>query len=1125
MNRSLPLLLLLMAISSPFLSIGIALGDEVELSPSKVLPQGYNHYLGTRETQVKVEFSRAIVLQGTVGDLLFNVTIEARRRNIAIYIPPEFGVRGLSNVWTSITNDYRFISLSTLSDRDPIAPRWRRILVSNGTSGIGPGSHFIRIFNVTAPSVVGRYFFKVYTDGASIGAEKFPTLVVSADPNPAYISGTVLDGSKDPTRHGRPIRLEEGQGGRVVAEGITPEGRIVVAQAFFNSSANGRYTLYGLAPGIYRLTASATGYYNTTRPEPVAVFPGQSLDGIDLYVLPSPRIEGTVWSKCGGFLQEWGSIGARPGPKGGAALAYVGSSAFPGYDLIYALRGGDSPDFFRYDALSNGWEPKRSAPGPVGPGGSLAFDGIQYLYAFQGGGSRAFWRYDLVEDQWEELTDVPNPVGAGGSLVFCGGSIYALTGGGSRAFWRYDPVMDQWDALEDAPNPVGAGGSLVFNSNDGCIYALAGGGTKHFWRYNISATAPSWETLEDAPLGVADGASMAFNSHDSCIYAILGGGSNAFWRYNSGWSPRSGLPSNVGSGGALAFDSSNGMLYAFVGGGSSQFLVYDPSSDLWSYARAFPSLYPRPISIEILDSLGNSKRILQGLTDPCSVRFDFAYDGEVELDGHIPQDGAGYISGISPGSYIVKVWANQYVQPSVVELPGLHIQTTGVWVRLSSQEASKRIELDVQRAGRAEITVYFKEGAKLKEATAIESDRTLTVELYDRDGTLWARNSTKVAAGNSSGLVVLTGFLGTLRDYGIPRGTYVVSVSAVGFYQPSVAYVTISDHNARAQMSLEILRGGSLIVSINSIDSQRPPMLRNWRYPGSPIRLEVRDQYGAEIIASNSTSQRPFSQSVRLTVVGLRTGVYTIYAFTFGYVQFGHYSVSVVDGAITDVSVDLVLGCEIELTVALRKGGILMAVDTYPFSSLVPVRVQVLDSKGQFAAANITHVPSDSKIFTLKLAGFRRYAGSYSDRRWVNYYDTSDGAVQRDYGLAADSYTIFVYLPGFMQSEAMTTPAIPQGGKLSVHLSLDRLAHLTGRVDSFDGFGRLVYLNWARIDAIGDEASDSAPALDGSFELWLKGGHYLIICSLDGYETVSREILLSDGSDVSFDLHLRAIFA
>ncbi|MEM2530279.1 MAG: hypothetical protein QXL32_04055 [Candidatus Bathyarchaeia archaeon] len=1122
--------ILLLAILSPLPWMGKALGSDVpvEMSPGKVPPLGNNHYLRTPEVRVKAGFSRAIILQETVGDLLFSVTVEGRRRNIAIYIPPEFGVKGLDHVWTDITNDYRFISLSRLSDRDPIAPGWRRVLVSS-ERGIPPGSHFIRIFNVTAPSIVGRYFFKIYVDGASIGAENFPTLVVSADPNPAYISGTVLDGGRDPTRYGRPIRLEEGQGGMVIAEGVTRDGRVIVAQAFFNSSANGRYTLYGLAPGIYRLTASAAGYYNATKPEPVAVLAGQSLEGIDLHVSPSPRIEGIVWSKCGGFPCEWGSIGRRPGPMGGAALVYVGSGVLPGCDLIYAFRGGNSTDFFRYDAISDKWEPKRSAPGPVGPGGSLAFDGIQYIYALQGGGSRAFWRYDIVEDEWEALEDAPFPVGAGGSLVFCGGLIYALAGGGSSGFRYYDPVMGQWGGyLPDTPHPIGAGGSLVFA--DGSIYALAGGGTSHFWMYNLSDPALGWQTLASAPFSAKDGASMAYDPINKVIYALAGGGSGDFRYYSTTWmvwSSSLSSPDCVKSGGALAFDTSNGRLYAFLGGGSEAFRRYDPSSDSWGDAKSFPSLYPRPISIEILDSLGNSKRILQGLTDPESTRFDFSYGGEIKLDGHIPQDGAGYISGISPGSYILRAWANQYIQPSAVELPGLHIKATGVWIDLSSQDASKRIEFDIHRAGRAEITVHFKDYAGLKKATPIGSDKTLTVEIYDRDGTVWARNSTKVYAGNSSGSVILTGPLGTLRDYGIPKGTYGISVSIPGFYQPYDSYITISENNAATRMSLEVLKGGSLNITINPVDMQRPSIPRKWRHPGEPIRVEVRDRYGVEIIASNVTFQRlpPHEgEGARLSITGLRAGIYSIHIFTYGYVQPSPYYVSVFEGIMTDVSVDVMLGCELNITVILKKEGIFSnGVDTYPFSSRVPVRVQVLDSMNRFVAAATSHIPSDSKSFSLLLAGFRRYAGGYSDRRWINYYDTTDGSAQRDYGLAADSYRILVYVPGFMQSEEIVTPAPPQGGNVSIILSLERLAHLTGRVESFDGFGRLVYLNWARIDAIGINSRDSAPTLDGSFELWLKGGRYFIICFSDGYGMVSKEIAISDGSDSSLDFRLEAI--
>ena len=174
----------------------------VKVSPGQIPPDKHNDYLGTPDVQVKLEYPKAIILQETFGDLLFNITVQSTKRTIALYIPPEFGVsRGLSYVWSSITNDYRFISLSTLSSRDPIAPSWFRVQVRNGTSSINPGSHFIRLFNVTAPSIVGKYFFKVFIDGNSIGASNFPILVVSADPNPAYISGTVIDCSSNLFRY------------------------------------------------------------------------------------------------------------------------------------------------------------------------------------------------------------------------------------------------------------------------------------------------------------------------------------------------------------------------------------------------------------------------------------------------------------------------------------------------------------------------------------------------------------------------------------------------------------------------------------------------------------------------------------------------------------------------------------------------------------------------------------------------------------------------------------------------------------------------------------------------------------------------------------------------------------
>ena len=1131
-RRLLPIALLVLVFSNVYLGIWgftAAKADSVQMSPGKILPQGYNHYLNTSDVQVKLEYSKAIILQETMGDLLFNITTRRSKRTIALYLPPEFGITSdLRYVWTSVTNDYRSISLSRLSDRDPIAPNWWRILVSGSISN--RTGNVIRVFNVTAPSIVGRYFFKVFTDGASIGATNFPTLVVSAAINPAYISGTVLDGSRDPSRYGHPIQLEDSQGGKVVAVGVTPQGRIVIAQAFFNASAAGRYTLYGLAPGTYHLTATAAAYCNSTRPEPVSVLAGQSFDGADVFAYPSPKLEGIVWSKCSGLLEPWGPIVVYPAPGDGAALAYGGQ------DLIYALRGVSTSNFLEYDASAKKWQFfPASTPGSVGPGGALAFDGSTYIYALEGGGSNAFWSYNTISNQpqgvWQAKTPTPSPIGDGGALAFSNNLIYALRGGGTTDFWSYDPnpSINRWTPLTSTPAAVNAGGSLTFNPNDNKLYALFGS-TTDFWRYKDG----NWEPLANAPNLVGAGGALAFDGV-RYIYALRGGGNPDFWKYDPTsniWTDLTGTaptPASVDGGGSLTFNTNDGKLYALGGGGTRNFWRYDPDPiNTWTALSIFPLTYPRPITIEVLDSLGDSERLLQNFTDPASDRFDFSYDGSAELDGHIPQDGSGYVSGISPGLHIVEVWVNQYFQPDVIQLPSTNTQITGIQVQLPSYEARTRIQLDVQRTGLAEILVHFKNFAYLLNDTPVETTKTLTVELYDHNRVLRAQNSTRVPAGNSSNLVSLTGFLGTLRDYGLPTDTYIIGVTVQddSYYLPSDSFVTIGDCNGVAQVSLQLIRTGSLKVTIRSVDSQMPPQPKNWTYPGAPIKMEIRDQYGVAIAVSNSTRQRPdprHSQNVSVSVTGLSTGLYSIYVFTFGYIQVTSYRVFVMDGATSDTVVNIVQGGRIDLTVVLEKEDMFTTIDTYPFSSRVPIRIQVLDAQDRFVAANVTSVSSTASVFNFTLAGFQSYAGDYIDWRWVNYYDTTDGAFRTDYGLGPGAYTFIVFLPGFAQSETFVTAEIPKDGTSSVILHLNRLAHFSGHVISFNMFNELVPLNWATVDAIGEKTHDFTSTLDGSFDMWLEEGHYLVICSLDGYEFATRDVYLPKGSDIPIDLYLQPL--
>ncbi|MEM3429855.1 MAG: hypothetical protein QXI59_05780 [Candidatus Bathyarchaeia archaeon] len=1094
---------------------------QVEMSPGKVPPQNLNHYLDTPEAQVKLEYPKAIVLQETFGDLVFNITVQTRKRTIAVYVPPEFGLKqDTTYVWTSVTNDYRFISISRLSERDPVAPSWFRVTVSNGSSGIWPGSHIVRLFNVTAPSTVGRYFFKIFIDGFSIGARNFPTLVVSADPNPAYISGTVLDCSSNFFRYsysysgytygyGVPIQLREPEGGKVIAEGVSIDGRRVVGEAYFSAPDNGRYTIYGLAAGVYNLTAYAAGYRPTPLRRLVTVKAGQSLDGVDLCVYKSPVIEGIVWSKCGGARHEWGAVATREGPSSGAAMTYVGGGVFPGRDLIYAFRGGNTSDFLRYDAAADIWEYRQPAPGPIGSGGSLTFDGERYIYAFQGGGSNSFFIYDVAGDEWQTGPVTPSPVGDGGSLCFNpnDGLIYALRGGGTRDFWVYDPVLNRWDDRTLTPDVVGGGGCLTFNIVDGNIYALRGGGSTAFWRYD--PRTDSWTALPDISLyGAAQSGAALTCTSDGSVYAILGGGSYVYLKYSpSSWTQLANTPTATGSGGSLTFDSANGLIYAIFGGEDERFYSYSPDS--WSQKSNFPIQYPRPIIIEILTPLDESLRLIRNYTVPSAHNHIFKFDGFTELDGHIPQDGSGYVSGIWPGTYKIRVYVNQYVQFKDIE------------INIPDGMAGTRVEFDVYRTGIVDVTVHFKDFPQ-GGLTPVTLSRAVGVELYDKDGIIRGRNSTLVKPGSTSCRVKITGFLGTMRDYGLPPGIYSLTVTAEGFYQPADFYLTVGECDAVSEVSLEVLRAGSIAMTIRSVDTQSPPQPINWRHPGSPIRVEVRDQYNALIYATWSIMQVPSKNSVNLYVPNIRSGIYTIQIFTFGYIQKVQRLVSVVDGGVADLTVDLVVGGFIDVTLIVEKEDVPSAIDTYPYSSMVPLRVEVYDDLDEFVAANITHIPSNLNVHTIRLAGFRRYAGNIA-HRWVNYYDTTDSSLQRDYGLKAGTYRAIIYVPGYLQVDTGNAVTVHEGGGSSLVVRLKRLAHLYGMATSQNMFGEAVPLNWAVIDAFSEGSKDFTCSLDGYYELWVDDGRYLLACSLNGYETLTCEATLSKGSDVSVDFRLRTV--
>jgi hypothetical protein len=154
----------------------------------------------------------------------------------------------------------------------------------------------------------------------------------------------------------------------------------------------------------------------------------------------------------------WAQLADAPAPgRWGSALTVVRR---PDEGVqVYALRGWDSSDFWRYDPAQDTWTVLPNLPGHVGSGGALAWactersecDGGDYIYAFRGQASPGFYRYHIPSGRWEPLPDAPEPVHEGGALAWAGGGLFALRGkrwdpaaGASYPtpeFWRWDGLL------------------------------------------------------------------------------------------------------------------------------------------------------------------------------------------------------------------------------------------------------------------------------------------------------------------------------------------------------------------------------------------------------------------------------------------------------------------------------------------------------------------------------------------------------------------------------------------------------------------------------------------------------------------------------------------------------------
>jgi hypothetical protein len=309
--------------------------------------------------------------------------------------------------------------------------------------------------------------------------------------------------------------------------------------------------------------------------------------------------EYTAWFQKTNLL-----IGSGKKVKAGGALISLPNGS------IYCLKGTNTNEFFRYDIATESWSKVCSIPySPlkaknVKAGAALCYGQSAsggYIYALKGNNTTEFWRYTPEVDSWYEKKPVPlglsgKRIKGGNGLVYVskGDSnfIYCLKGGKTDEFYAYWIEGDTWLTRKTAPlapsgKAMDKGSCLAYNGAN-TIYALKAK-VNDFAAYDISAD--SWQIKPNMPFfgsmlkkkKAGDGAAMASNGN-SMVYAFKGGGTNEFWAYSTvedTWLIENPIPiglakAKVKSGAALCYSNSDGMLYGLKGGNTTEFWMYAP---------------------------------------------------------------------------------------------------------------------------------------------------------------------------------------------------------------------------------------------------------------------------------------------------------------------------------------------------------------------------------------------------------------------------------------------------------------------------------------------------------------------------------------------------------------------
>jgi hypothetical protein len=526
-----------------------------------------------------------------------------------------------------------------------------------------------------------------------------------------------------------------------------------------------------------------------------------------------------------------------------------------------------------------------------------------------------------------------------------------------------------------------------------------------------------------------------------------------------------------------------------------------------------------------------------------------SYEGtETYWDGHVPQFWADWISGLAAGAYYPKVNVFGYVQLTDYPVVVPASEYTG-WIYR---------EMDLFKGGTVTATVHFhNQEMPSAEAGPVEAS-TLLIEARDAENNLWAWNETDVAVGQKNVQIRVIG--DSSVPYGMIAGTYTFKVYYIGYVQQEFPQQTIQLCTSNA-FSFHLVKGGNVTVTVYSRDWENPAQPLMWLWPDAHLRVYFYDSKGglighADGYQAASTDKVTFAYwgdavSDHTGYLGFGTDVYSIKAYTVGYVQKVVPEVWVQKATSTgDIPLYLYAGARIMCTVNFKTEQLFCPLSDSAWSYYF--RINVYDSEGKLAAANITSVPQATvsqpggvQTWVFDVVGFGgattpnyiglypanwpaadTYQGSWIPEDRFGYWEPSSlpPSPHLDTGIPGDqTYTVQLIdeTNGYIQT-ATVAATVSWMGTAMLFFDMHKQASISGTLYERNYMGDFRLAAWYTVDVTGSAgAKATSHSADGDWSVSVPADTYTVKVSLmvpDESKAVvgqDRTVVVTWGADSS----------